>query len=73
MSAGNQRTRLSANGERRSVGRRAAKRPLKGLTDHELDAIIEIRSATILRAHISTAFNVLGDLAEREMVERMDP
>lgn len=50
---------------------RAAKRPLRELTDHELDVLDELgREARIFRAHLSSPLYTLGDFAARELANR---
>ena len=60
-------TRVAAQGEARATARRSADdRPLRGLTEHELDAIDQVSQTTLLNAEVSSAFIVLGNLARHE-------
>lgn len=70
MSVGNTRAKLSNTGELRAIDRRSATRPLRELTDHELDSLVQIARSTLVREPIASGLKTVGVLAFRELAAR---
>jgi hypothetical protein len=50
--------------------RHVQQRPMRLLTDHELDVIDQLSESSLFRPHIASGLSALGELAQREMAER---
>jgi hypothetical protein len=68
----NTRTVDTALAEERSIaGRHHEHRPMRKLTELELDVLVQMgRNAPIFREHTRIGLTSLGALAERELIER---